>query len=47
MMSNWDYNILNDNDNAFYVRPVYDREKPPLEIPKTKIEKKLEEIKQK
>lgn len=47
MMSNREYNILNDNDNASYIRPVYEREKPPQEIPKTKVEKKLEEIKQK
>lgn len=44
-MSNRDYNILNDNDNSFYVKPIYECEKPPVELPKTKVEKKLEEIK--
>lgn len=29
MMSNRDYNIINDNDNSSYVRPVFEREKIP------------------
>ena len=44
MMSNRDYNIINDNDNNSYVKPVFEWEKIPLKIPKTKVEKKLDEI---